>query len=313
MAAAACPVIAVGPATLPAGNVGVAYSQQLTASGGTGAYSFTVLSGALPAGLTLSSGGLISGTPDTQGSTTVTIQATDGSGCPGVVAYTSVVAAAACPVIAIAPPTLPAGRVAAAYSQQLAASGGSGAYVFTVLSGALPAGLTLSSSGLISGTPTTLGSTPVTIQATDGGGCPGVIAYTIVMAAATCPVITTAPPTLPGGTVGGTYGEQLTASGGAGAYVFTVLSGALPAGLTLASGGLISGTLSTLGSTPVTIQTTDGSGCSDVIAYTIVIAAAVPTLPRAFAILLALGLLVVGFLRLRRRPRVVGSSRCRNG
>ena len=80
-----------------------------------------------------------------------------------------------------------------AYSQQLAASGGTGAYTFTVLSGALPAGLTLSSGGVISGTPTTLGFPPVTIQATDGSACPGVIAYTIVIAAAFRPCLRPSP------------------------------------------------------------------------------------------------------------------------
>ncbi len=286
---ATCPTITIGPVTLPAGTEGMGYSQQLTASGGTGAYSFTVASGALPSGLTLSSGGLLSGTPTTPGSTPVTIQVSDGNGCSGTIVYTVVIAAAACPVITVGPATLPAGNVEVAYSQHLTASGGTGAYSFTVLSGALPAGLTLSSGGLLSGTPTTLGSITVTIQATDGSGCPGVIAYTIVIAAAACPVITVGPVTLPAGTVGTAYSQQLTASGGTGAYSFTVLSGALPAGLTLSSGGLLSGTPTTLGSTTVTIQATDGSGCPGVIAYTIVIATAVPTLPQALVVVARLG------------------------
>ena len=121
---------------------------------------------------------------------------------------------------------------------------------------------------------------------------------------ATCPTITIGPATLPAGRVGMAYSQQLTASGGTGSYSFTVLSGALPAGLTLTSGGLVAGTPTTSGSSPVTIQATDGSGCPGVIAYTIVIAAAVPTLPQAFVVLLALGLPVVGYMRLRRRTRV---------
>ena len=208
---------------------------------------------------------------------------------------------ATCPPITIGPPTLPPGGVAVPYSQQLTASGGTGAYTFSVSSGTLPAGLTLSSGGLLAGTPTTLGSTTVSIQATDGSGCPGVIAYTIVIAAATCPVITIAPPALPAGIVGVAYSQQLTASGGTGAYTFTVLSGALPAGLTLSSGGLLAGTPTTLGSTLVTIQAADGSGCPGITAYTIDIAAGVPTIPQALVLLLALGLIAMGSLRLRRR------------
>jgi hypothetical protein len=94
------------------------------------------------------------------------------------------------------------------------------------------------------------------------------------------------------------------ASGGSGAYVFTVLSGALPAGLTLSSDGLLSGTPTTLGSTTVTIQASDGNGCPGIIAYTIVAASAVPTVPPAFVVLLLVGLLLVAYARLRRRTRV---------
>jgi hypothetical protein len=209
-----------------------------------------------------------------------------------------------CPLITIAPPTLPIGRVGVAYSQQLTASGGAaGAYVFTVASGALPAGLTLTPGGLLAGTPTTAGSSPVTIRATDGNACPGVITYSIVVAPATCPVITLAPPTLPAGTIGVAYRQQISATGGTGSYVFTVSSGTLPAGLTLTSGGLLSGTPTTLVSSTVVIQATDGSGCPGVITYTIAINSSVPTLPPAFLVLLVMGLTGLGYARLRRRAR----------
>jgi hypothetical protein len=105
--------------------------------------------------------------------------------------------------------------------------------------------------------------------------------------------------------VGVAYSQQLTASGGTGPYTFTVLSGALPAGLTLTAGGLLSGTPTTEGSSPVTIQASDGNGCPDVIAYTIAIVTAVPTLPQVFVVLLAVGLTAVGYSRLRRRARAV--------
>ena len=88
-----------------------------------------------------------------------------------------------CPTITIAPATLPIGRVGVAYSQQITASGGTGSYVFTVVSGVLPAGLTLSPGGLLQGTPTTVGTPPILIAASDGNGCPGVIPYTVVGAA----------------------------------------------------------------------------------------------------------------------------------
>jgi hypothetical protein len=206
----------------------------------------------------------------------------------------------ACPLITIAPPTLPIGKVGVAYTQQLTATGGTGPYVFTVVSGTLPAGLTLSAGGLLSGTPTTAGSKSVTIQAKDGNACPGVVTYSIVIAPAMCPTITLAPPTLPAGSPGVAYSQQITATGGTGSYVFTVSSGTLPAGLTLSAGGLLSGTPTTVASSTVVIQATDGSACPGVITYTIAIVSSVPTLPQAFVLLLALGLLTAGYFRLRK-------------
>ena len=76
-----CPVITLSPPTLPPGTVGVAYTQTITASGGTAPYTFAVISGTLPAGLTLTAGGVLSGTPTTPGSSTVTIRGTDANGC----------------------------------------------------------------------------------------------------------------------------------------------------------------------------------------------------------------------------------------
>jgi Putative Ig domain len=65
---------------LGSGTVGVAYSESLTASGGTGGYNFSIASGSLPPGLSLSSGGVISGTPTTAGTYTFGVEATDSSG-----------------------------------------------------------------------------------------------------------------------------------------------------------------------------------------------------------------------------------------
>jgi hypothetical protein len=78
------PTITFTPSPLPAGMTGTVYSQTLTGSGGTTPYqNFIVTAGALPAGLTLSSGGTISGTPTATGAFTFTVQATDSSPSPG--------------------------------------------------------------------------------------------------------------------------------------------------------------------------------------------------------------------------------------
>ena len=86
-----CPAITLTPSTLPASAVGAAYSQGLTASGGTGPYSFTNTAGSLPAGLSISGGGVLSGTPSTSGTNSFTVQATDANGCAGSQAYTLIV------------------------------------------------------------------------------------------------------------------------------------------------------------------------------------------------------------------------------
>jgi hypothetical protein len=83
-----CPTITLSPATLPNGTVGTAYSQTLSATGGTGAKTFAVTTGTLPAGLTLSTAGVLSGTPTSIATQTFTVTATDTLGCTGALSYT---------------------------------------------------------------------------------------------------------------------------------------------------------------------------------------------------------------------------------
>ena len=71
------PALVITTSSLPAGTVGVAYSQALGASGGTPPYTWSVASGSLPAGLSLAAGGTISGTPGTAGSSSFTVRVTD--------------------------------------------------------------------------------------------------------------------------------------------------------------------------------------------------------------------------------------------
>src|SRR5262249_32724043 len=82
-----CPSISVGPGTLPNGTNGVPYNQNLSASGGTAPYSFT-FSGSLPAGLNLSSAGVLSGTPTTAGPNAFTVTVKDTNNCSANTNYT---------------------------------------------------------------------------------------------------------------------------------------------------------------------------------------------------------------------------------
>ncbi len=85
--------ISVSPASVSGGTVGVAYNQTFTASNGASPYTFAVTSGSLPAGLTLSNAGELSGTPTVAVTSNFTVTATDANGCTGSQGYTLVVQA----------------------------------------------------------------------------------------------------------------------------------------------------------------------------------------------------------------------------
>lgn len=182
-----------------------------------------------------------------------------------------------CPVITLSPTTLPNGVVGIPYSQTVSGVGGTAPYTFTLSSGALPSGLTLNTStGAISGTPIGAGTFNFIITATDANGCPGSQPYSIVITgAATCPVITVNPATLPPGLLGMTYSQSVTAVGGTAPYTFTVSSGTLPPGVKLTGGNsataLISGTPLMPGLFSFTITATDARGCPGSRPYSIVI------------------------------------------
>jgi hypothetical protein len=164
----------LAPVPIPNGTVAVAYSVAMSGSGGTAPYSFGVTLGALPADLTLTGAGVLAGTPTAAGSSTFTIRGTDALGCFAELVSTVVIAAApppVCPAITLAPVTLPNGLLGTAYSQPLTAAGGTAPYVYGVTAGTLPAGLTLSTAGQLSGTPSVIGSSSFTVRATDAVGC----------------------------------------------------------------------------------------------------------------------------------------------
>ena len=144
------------------------YSQTLQATGGALPFTWSLDSGTLPAGLTLSSSGTISGTPTTaQTNTQFTVRVTDGDLLTTTKIFILTIVFGG-PVITT-PAGLPSGEVAVPYSQTLQATGGALPLTWSLDSGTLPAGLTLSSSGAISGTPTTAQTnTQFTVRVTDG-------------------------------------------------------------------------------------------------------------------------------------------------
>ncbi|MEO8359959.1 MAG: IPTL-CTERM sorting domain-containing protein [Vicinamibacteria bacterium] len=202
-----------------------------------------------------------------------------------------------CPLITISPISLVAGTAGVPYNQMLMASGGSSPYVFGLTAGSLPAGLTLSTGGTVSGTPAGAGSSTFTIRATDFNACVADMAYMLAVAPLGC-TVTVSPVTLPNGTKGVPYTQTLTASGGVAPYAFTVVAGSLPAGLTLA-GDVLSGT-PTAGST-FTIRATAANGCFGDHIYTFGAVDPVPTMGEWGMVLLFATLGLAGFAGMRKQ------------
>ena len=157
-------------ASLPNGQVGTVYSQTLAATGST-PITWSLDSGSLPGGLTLSTSGVISGMPSTDGTFNFTVKAANGT-VPDATKALSIVIETAPPAgttPTITTTTLPNGRVGTVYGQTLTATSAT-TVTWAVYGGTLPGGLTLSTSGVISGTPTTSGTFNFTVAATNSAG-----------------------------------------------------------------------------------------------------------------------------------------------
>jgi hypothetical protein len=219
--------------TLADGVVGAVYNADLVATGGTGAKTFS-LTGSLPDGLTLTSGGSITGTPaGPAGQANFTVNVTD-SGSPAETDSQAFTLAIAEPLEADtgSPPTA---TVGVGYSHSIVLSGGTPPYQ---VSAALPAGLSIDADGFISGTPTAEART------TDGGGLevfdsasPRQVLSLPLRIPVTLEVATTA---LPDATGGVAYSAQLQAHGGLPAFEWDEIGGGLPFFIT--PSGSISGT-----------------------------------------------------------------------
>lgn len=250
--------VSVSPATLPNGAVTAAYSQTLAASGGVAPYSFAVTAGALPAGLTLSAGGVLSGTPTAGGTFNFTATATDSSPFPGPFAgsraYTLVVTP---PTIALPATGLAGGTVGSAYSASITvASGGTAPYSYAVTAGALPGGLSLNAAtGAIIGTPSSAGTFNFSITATDSSTGTG--PYTATQSYAI--TVTDIPPVA--------NAMSLTVAYNAAATPVTLnITGGVPTSVAVA-GAPSHGTAIASG-TSITYQPTTGYGGPDSFTYT---------------------------------------------
>ncbi len=245
--------ITVAPTVLPSPTVGTPYNTSLTPTGAKPPVTFFLAVGPMPPGLALSSSGVISGTPTTIGQFSFAVGLTDANGCSAEALYTVFVS---CPTISISPNSLPGGIEFSNYpAQTFTASGGTPPYIFTQTGGSLPAGMMLSSNGVLSGTPASRSST-FTVTATDSNNCSASKSYTLSLVDPNNP-LTVGPASLPAGVVGRSYSSAVTATGGTARYTFTNSTGSLPGGLTLSGAGTLSGIPTAAGTFSFTVTATD--------------------------------------------------------
>lgn len=172
--------ITVLPLTLSTPQIGTAYSVSLSANGGTPPYRFDLVNGGLPAGLSLSSNGYLTGTPTAGGTFSMGISATD-STAPAPLSQIRTY------IFTISPPSLlptnsaPNGVVSTPYSYQFTTSGGTTPYEYEHLSGNIPPGLSVTKEGLLQGTPTAAGDYTFKVQSKDSttGQGPYAVAFDV--------------------------------------------------------------------------------------------------------------------------------------
>lgn len=165
-----------------AGNVGSPVSEQISAMDSAAGQTLTFTASGLPAGLSISSSGLITGTPTTAGTSTVTVTATDTTSAFGSTTFSFAVAAAR--TVTVANPGSQALVVGTAFSLQVSATDSVSGTPLTFTASGLPAGLSISSSGLVTGTPTTAGTSTPTVTATDPTTAHGSASFSLVVASA---------------------------------------------------------------------------------------------------------------------------------
>lgn len=249
--------------SLPLGTLGVPYDVALAAMGGARPYTWSIDDGALPAGVTLSADGRLAGAPEEEGLFAVTIQVTDGR-LVRVRDYQLLVAAAAVP-LEIITRSLPPAFVHRAYRYPLTAFGGVPPFIWSeVGADGLPDGLVLEPDGALVGSPTITVLSALVVRVQDATGA--VAEQTLTLRVVTSQdVVRFSSELLSDGRIGELYDEEVHPAMGSGVspYTFTIVSGALPDGLTHER-GRISGTPARVGDFSFTMRLVDGRGDFDV-------------------------------------------------
>lgn len=152
------------------------------------------------------------------------------------------------------------GSIGSPYNFSFGATGGSGTVTWTLSSGALPSGLALNSSGLLSGSPTAAGTFNFVVRAADAAGASGSKVFSVIIA----PQLTiTSVPLLPVATQNSVFNPfAFGASGGNPPYEWSLAAGPLPQGLSVSTGGVLSGTPTLSGLFPFRLRVTDSQAAT---------------------------------------------------
>jgi len=258
--------LTISTSGLPSAQINSSYQAAVTASGGKQPYTWSVSSGALPVGLALTAAsGTISGTPSAAGNYNFTLAVQDSSSPlqTGTHAFKLSVASPT-QSLRIVTSVLPNGQAQSAYQTILSASGGTVPYSWSVKSGTLPLGLTLSaSSGAISGTPSQTGTSSFAVGVSDAAGASAQQSFSIQIKSATTSSpssLTITTTSLLAGAIGQGYSTALQASGGTPGYSWSIASGQLPPGLQFdSSSGAIGGVPTAAGQFSFVAQVSDSA------------------------------------------------------
>ena len=241
---------------LPVGVVGSSYpSTAVTPTGGVKPYTVSV--SGLPKGLAFTAG-KIGGIPavGTNGTPTISISASDANGQTVNTTLTLTINAPVNPLspIVTGTPKLPAGVFGVAYTGSATATRGVGALSWSASS--LPAGLTISAAGVITGKPSALGILAVVLTVTDTAGQSATVKGTITITTPTVVITSSSIPAT--GTVGSAYSATDVATGGYGGLTWSATG--LPAGVAISAAGVLSGTPTTAATYSVVLTVTDTLG-----------------------------------------------------